>query len=54
MPGPILFFVYVNDLPDLLQGHVILFADDVKLVSAKGDNDNLQHDLQHAWDGALF
>ncbi len=30
--GPILFLIYVNDLPDLLQGDLLLFADDVKLM----------------------
>ncbi len=28
--GPILFLIYVDDLPDLFQEKVLLFADDVK------------------------
>ncbi len=35
--GPILFLVDVNDLPDLLQRDVLLFADDVKLISARAN-----------------
>ncbi len=51
--GPILFLIYVIDLPDLLQGDVLLFADDVKLISARASFNNLQHDLNTAWDWAL-
>ncbi len=43
--GPILFLIYMNGLPDPLQGDVLLFADDVKLISARANID----DLQHAW-----
>ncbi len=39
--GPILFLIYVNDLPDLLQGGVLPFADDVKLISAKASFNDL-------------
>ncbi len=41
---PILFLIYVNDLPDLLQS-VLLFADDVKLISARTNFDDLPRDL---------
>ncbi len=30
--GPILFLIYVNDLPDLLKKKVLLFVDDVELI----------------------
>ncbi len=46
---PILFLIYANDLPDLLQGDVLLFAGDLKLISAKANNDDLQRDHQNAW-----
>ncbi len=49
MLGPILFLINVNNLPDLLQGRVLLSADKVKLISAKANFDDLQCDPQHAW-----
>ena len=30
--GPILFIIYVNDLPDCIQSYLNIFADDTKLV----------------------
>ncbi len=48
--GTILFLIYANVLPDLLQGYVLLFAYYVKLISAIVNFNDLQHDLQHAWD----
>ncbi len=39
--GPFLFLTCVNDLPDLLQGNVLLSADDVKLLSARANIDDL-------------
>ncbi len=53
MLAPTLLLIYVNDLPDLLQGGVLLFADDVKLISARANVDDLQHDLYTAWDWTL-
>ncbi len=51
--GPILLFIYVYDLPDLLKGGVLLLANDVKLISARTNFDDLKHDLYIAWDWAL-
>ncbi len=31
--GPLLFFLFVNDLPDVLETLTLLFADDVKMVT---------------------
>ncbi len=33
--GPILFLIFVNDLPDLLSGNVLLFDDSVKSMSVR-------------------
>ena len=43
--GPILFLVYINDLPDVVSNYIKLFADDTKIYSAI-DNINSQENLQ--------
>ena len=46
--GPILFLLFVNDLPDAVQSHVQLFADDTKLyrsIVVPDDSLLLQRDL---------
>ena len=32
--GPLLFVLYVNDLPDLTKSSTFLFADDIKIIRA--------------------
>ena len=47
--GPLLFVVYINDLPDIVKSSVYLFADDTKifnLVRDQNDRDTLQRDLE--------
>ncbi|CAH8429151.1 unnamed protein product [Schistosoma bovis] len=47
--GPVLFLLYVNDLPCLLSSSVLLYADDVKLwrtIRCKSDSLELQNDLK--------
>ncbi len=46
--GPILFVIYINDLPDLLKSTVYIFADDTKIfkiIKEEKDRDTLQKDL---------
>ena len=46
--GPLLFLLYVNDLPDSVKATAKMFADDTKLylnVSTLADCEALQNDL---------
>ena len=53
--GPILFVIYINDLPDNLRGHVEMFKDDTKVhahIKDPQDGDILQYDLNSLSDWA--
>ena len=46
--GPVLFIIYVNDLPDSLESFCKIFADDTKVYTAvdkRSDQEKLQQDL---------
>lgn len=54
--GPILFILFVNDMPDVVHGFIQLFADDAKIfaeMSSVDDQKELQADLDHLQDWAL-
>ncbi len=46
---PTLFLLFVNDLPDVLEGRVLRFADDAKLIAPRSDFNTLQRNLRVAW-----
>ncbi len=51
--GPLLFLLFVNGLPDVLETLTLLFADDVKMVTRRSQNMNLHRFLTAAskkWD----
>ena len=60
--GPILFLLYINDLPDNIQSNVRLFSDDTAVylaVQGQEDTDIIQNDInilqkwEKAWDMAF-
>ena len=44
--GPLLFIIFINDLPSEIKNHCLMFADDTKIVGAPGHD--LQIDVNHA------
>ncbi len=48
--GPLLFLLFVNDLPDALETMTLLFADDFKMVTQRSQSVNLHSSLAAAWD----
>ena len=43
--GPLLFILYVNDIPDLVNSKVKMFADDIKIYTSFSDALSFQNDL---------
>ena len=42
MLGPLLFLLFVNDLPDLIKTNILMFADDTKIwTRISGVNDSV-------------
>ncbi len=46
--GPIVYVVYINDLPEALTSPSFLFADDIKIVNLSSKAEDLTTDLQAA------
>ena len=46
--GPLLFVIFINDLPSQVKSDIFLFADDTKIfrtINSIGDKDTLQNDI---------
>ncbi len=48
--GPLLFVMYINDLPDSVDSNIYMFADDTKLfklITSHEDHQEIQSDLDN-------
>ena len=43
--GPLLFLLFINDLPESMKNEIKIFADDVKMVVDPAQNQDVQNDL---------
>jgi hypothetical protein len=41
--GPLLFILYINDFPHLIQGRSIMYAEDTSILNMGQDINELQH-----------
>ena len=48
--GPLLFILFINDLPDCLESSVKIFADDLKLIANLSDKTVIDNDLKRLED----
>ncbi len=51
--GLLLFLLLVNDLRDLLEGKILLFSDNVKIISPRSQYDDTERSLRTAWDWSV-
>ena len=42
--GPLLFILYINDLPDSIKSFAKLFADDLKMIAKASDQGQIDND----------
>jgi hypothetical protein len=47
--GPLLFLIFMNDIPSIVSSYCLLFADDVKLIAPRSQWQRIQEDLQAFW-----
>ena len=45
--GPLLFILYINDLPDSIKSFAKLFADDLKMIAKASDKGQIDNDLKN-------
>ena len=45
--GPILFIIYVNEIPEIVKSHIWIFVDDTKLFQTSDQAETLQEDLNN-------
>ena len=48
--GPLLFLIFINDLPDYVENECLLFADDIKLIGSAENHLSLQRDIDNVGD----
>ena len=44
--GPLLFILFINDLPDCIKSFIKIFADDLKIIANSADTDTIENDLK--------
>ena len=44
--GPLLFILYINDLPDSIKSFAKLFAYDLKMIAKASDKGQIDNDLK--------
>ncbi len=52
--GPLLVFLFANDLPEVLEALTLLFVDDVKMVTWRSQSINLHRSFTAAWDWSFL
>ena len=45
--GPLLFKLFINDLPDCIKSFIKIFADDLKIIANSADTDTIENDLKN-------
>ena len=44
--GPLLFILFINDLPDCIKSFIKIFADDLKIIANSADTDTIENDIR--------